>query len=49
MTDWKSAKEIAEDLDLRKVQIDDWLNRAVKDGNVDKKNRPVRYRRKQHQ
>jgi len=49
MTEWKSTKEIAEDLDVRKVQIDDWLNRAVKDGNVDKTNRPIRYRRKQHQ
>ena len=49
MTEWKSAKEIAKDLDVRKVQIDDWLNRAVKDGIVDKKNRPVSYRRKRNQ
>jgi predicted Rossmann fold nucleotide-binding protein DprA/Smf involved in DNA uptake len=47
LTDWKPAKELVEKLGVRKVQLDDWLTRAVKDGAIEKKSRPVRYRRKQ--
>lgn len=44
--DWVSAAELAEQLDVRKGQIEDWLKRAVEDGIIEKKTRPVRYRRK---
>jgi predicted Rossmann fold nucleotide-binding protein DprA/Smf involved in DNA uptake len=46
LTDWIPAKELVEKLGVRKVQLDDWLKRAVKDGAIEKKIRPVRYRRK---
>lgn len=43
--DWKSAKDIAEELDVRLGQINDWLKQAVKEGRVEKKNKPVSFRR----
>jgi predicted Rossmann fold nucleotide-binding protein DprA/Smf involved in DNA uptake len=46
LNDWIPAKELVEKLGVRKVQLDDWLKLAVKDGAVEKKSRPVRYRRK---
>jgi predicted Rossmann fold nucleotide-binding protein DprA/Smf involved in DNA uptake len=39
----KDAKSLAESLDVRKGQIDDWLNRAVKEGKVRKTTKPVAY------
>lgn len=39
----KDAKSLAESLDVRKGQIDDWLNRAVKEGKVRKTTNPVAY------
>jgi len=46
MEDWKNPKELAEELEVRKVQIGDWIRRAVEKGIIEKKSRPVRYRRK---
>lgn len=42
---WEKPKEMAEKLDVRKPQLDDWLKRAVDEGWIEKKNRPVQYRR----
>ncbi len=39
----KDAKSLAECLDVRLVQMQDWLNRAVTDGKVRKINKPVAY------
>jgi predicted Rossmann fold nucleotide-binding protein DprA/Smf involved in DNA uptake len=39
----KDAKSLAESLDVRKGQIEDWLNRAVKEGKVRKTTKPVAY------
>ncbi|MFB2921060.1 DNA-processing protein DprA [Aerosakkonema funiforme] len=39
----QDAKSLAECLDVRKGQIEDWLNRAVKDGKVRKTKKPVAY------
>lgn len=46
LTDWRPAQELLEKLDVRKGQLDDWLKRAVKEGVIEKKTRPVRYRKK---
>jgi predicted Rossmann fold nucleotide-binding protein DprA/Smf involved in DNA uptake len=46
LIDWKSPKYLMEKLNVRMTQLDDWLKRAVKEGKVEKKNRPARYRRK---
>jgi predicted Rossmann fold nucleotide-binding protein DprA/Smf involved in DNA uptake len=43
--DWEKPKELAEKLEVRKPQLDDWLKRAVDEGWIEKKNRPVQYRR----
>ncbi len=45
MEDWRSPKDLAEELEVRKVQLDDWLRRAVDEDKVEKKSRPVLYRR----
>ncbi len=39
----KDAKSLAECLDVRKGQMEDWLNRAVKEGKVSKTTKPVAY------
>lgn len=39
----KDAKSLAEYLDVRKGQMDDWLNRAVKEARVTKTKKPVAY------
>ncbi|MBG1262714.1 DNA-processing protein DprA [Nostoc commune] len=39
----KDAKSLAECLDVRQSQMQDWLNRAVNEGKVRKINRPVAY------
>lgn len=39
----KDAKSLAECLDVRKGQMDDWLNRAVKEARVTKTKKPVAY------
>ncbi|MGB5962443.1 MAG: DNA-processing protein DprA [Coleofasciculaceae cyanobacterium] len=39
----KDAKSLAECLDIRKGQMDDWLNRAVKEGKVSKTKKPVTF------
>jgi len=45
MEDWRSPKDLAEELKVRKVQLDDWLKRARDEDLVEKKSRPVLYRR----
>lgn len=44
LADWRSPKDLADALDVRKGQLDDWLKRALAEGRVRKKNKPVRYR-----
>lgn len=39
----KDAKSLAQCLDVRKVQIEDWLSKAVKEGKVTKTKNPVAY------
>ena len=46
MIDWQSPKDLAETLEVRKGQLDDWLKRALNQGQIQKKNKPVRYRKK---
>jgi predicted Rossmann fold nucleotide-binding protein DprA/Smf involved in DNA uptake len=46
MDDWRSPKDMVKELGVRKVQLDEWLKRAIKEEKVEKKSRPVRYRRK---
>ncbi len=49
LKDWQSPKDLAEGLEVRKTQLDDWLKRAVVEGCVEKKTKPIRYRRiKEH-
>ncbi|MBI9082968.1 MAG: DNA-protecting protein DprA [Desulfobacterales bacterium] len=45
LKDWKGPKDLSDDLNVRKAQLDDWLKRALEEGQVQKKTRPVRYRR----
>jgi predicted Rossmann fold nucleotide-binding protein DprA/Smf involved in DNA uptake len=45
MEDWRSPKDLAEELEVHTVQLDDWLRRAVDEYKVEKKSRPVLYRR----
>lgn len=45
MEDWRLPKDLAEELEVRKVQLDDWLKRARDEDLVEKKSRPVLYRR----
>ena len=44
LDDWQKPKDLAEKLEVRKQQLDDWLKRAVDEGWIKKKNRPVQYR-----
>jgi predicted Rossmann fold nucleotide-binding protein DprA/Smf involved in DNA uptake len=45
MDEWKTAEELTKDLQVRKGQLNDWIKRAVKEGKIEKKTRPVCYRR----
>lgn len=45
MANWRSPRDLAEELEVRKIQLDDWLKRAVDEGKVEKKTGPVQYRR----
>jgi predicted Rossmann fold nucleotide-binding protein DprA/Smf involved in DNA uptake len=45
LNDWKSPKEVAASLEIRKNQLDAWLRRATGEGRIEKKIRPIRYRR----
>jgi predicted Rossmann fold nucleotide-binding protein DprA/Smf involved in DNA uptake len=45
LDDWQNPKDLAEKLEVRKPQLDDWLKRAVDEGLIKKKTRPVQYRR----
>ncbi len=45
LDDWQYPKALAEKIEVRKPQLDDWLKRAVDEGWIKKKNRPVQYRR----
>lgn len=42
--DWKTPDALTEELDVRKGQLEDWIKRAVREGKLEKKFRPVRYR-----
>ena len=42
--DWRKPEDLAEKLEVRKPQLDDWLKRAVSEGWIKIKNRPVQYR-----
>ena len=44
LDNWQKPKDLAEKLEVRKQQLDDWLKRAVDEGWIKKKNRPVQYR-----
>jgi predicted Rossmann fold nucleotide-binding protein DprA/Smf involved in DNA uptake len=41
-----TAEELLGHLDVNKTQLNDWLKRAVEEGEVEKLNKPVRYRPK---
>jgi predicted Rossmann fold nucleotide-binding protein DprA/Smf involved in DNA uptake len=45
LKDWSMPKDLAESLDVHKIQLDAWLKRAVSEGKIVKKSRPTRYRR----
>ena len=45
MNDWITVDLLAKKLNIRKVQLQDWINKAVKAGCINKKTRPVRYKR----
>ena len=47
MEDWISSKDLSGKLAVRQPQLDDWLKRALEEGVLEKKTRPVRFRRKQ--
>ena len=40
----KTGNELATELDVRRVQLDDWLKRALRDGRILRKGRPAKYR-----
>lgn len=44
--DWKTPQELIAALKIRKRQFDDWIKRAVAEDKIERKIRPVRYRRK---
>lgn len=44
LKEWKTPKELATEMNVRKGQLDDWLKRASKEGKIEKRNKPVRYR-----
>jgi predicted Rossmann fold nucleotide-binding protein DprA/Smf involved in DNA uptake len=46
LDNWRSPMDMVKELKVRKVQLDEWLKRAIKEGKVQRKDRPVRYRRK---
>lgn len=43
LSEGKSCDQLAAELNVRKVQLEDWLKLAIKDGKVKKKQNPVRY------
>lgn len=44
LKEWKTPRELATELNVRKGQLDDWMKLALVDGRIEKKIRPVRYR-----
>jgi predicted Rossmann fold nucleotide-binding protein DprA/Smf involved in DNA uptake len=46
LQDWKTPKDLLEDLEIRKVQLNDWIRRALEEDIIEKKSHPVHYRRK---
>jgi predicted Rossmann fold nucleotide-binding protein DprA/Smf involved in DNA uptake len=46
-SDWQTPKALVEILGVRKGQLDDWLKRALEEGRMEKRNRPVRYRKRE--
>lgn len=45
--DWKTPDALTEELGVRKGQLEDWVKRTVREGKLEKKMRPVRYRTRQ--
>ncbi len=45
LKDWRTPKNLSEILEIRKPQLDDWLKRARMEGWIERKIKPVRYRR----
>jgi len=45
LSEWKTPKELVEILNVRKNQLDDWLKQALDEGWVEKKTKPIRYRK----
>lgn len=46
MENWITLDELVELLDVRKAQLQDWIKNGVDSCKIEKKNRPVKYRRK---
>ena len=44
---WQKPADLAERLNIRKPQLDDWLKRAVDEGKIMRRIRPVQYKRSQ--
>jgi predicted Rossmann fold nucleotide-binding protein DprA/Smf involved in DNA uptake len=44
LKEWKTSKELATELNVRKGQLDDWVKQALAEGRIETKIRPVRYR-----
>ncbi len=42
--EWKNPGDLCSELNVRKGQLNDWLKRALKEGRIEKRNKPVRYR-----
>lgn len=42
--EWKTPGDLCSELNVRKGQLNDWLMRALKEGRIEKRNKPVRYR-----
>ena len=32
LEDWKAPKDLAEELEVRRIQLDDWIKRALEEG-----------------
>jgi hypothetical protein len=46
LQDWRSSQDVAAELEVHRSQLDDWLRRATAEGHIERRERPVRYRRR---
>lgn len=46
MRDWVTVDSLVNTLDVRKIQIQDWINRGIEIGQIEKKKRPLQYRQR---